>query len=244
MMFIRDGFVDVWLYKNCYAKFSTKPFDLHKLDKSIHLTNFAVQKYFMNQADMVPGAVENMWSLSQLIDYFESIGEPDVWKLKIYEGIKKNLLAVILASLETTELNVNNFELNGADFMIGFDYEPILIEINSSPALFLSKYHQEMITNQLLEDLIKVVVDRQSNIRADTGDFELIYTQVIPKANTSCSELTIDCQRIGRHGLRFKRGPRSSSMSPKINERRNTQTMLKFKDENQARPIYFRERSI
>ena len=243
MTFIRDGFIDVWLYKDCYVKFSTKPFRLDNFHKSIHLTNFAVQKYFMNEADMVPGATENMWSLSQLIAYFESIGKADVWKNKIYDGIKKTLIAVSLASLEATELSTNNFELNGADFMIGFDYEPILLEINSRPALFLSKYQQDMITNRLLEDVVKVVVDRQRDSQASIGDFELIYTHEIPKANVKCSDLSIDCKRIEATSARYKKDSSSSQyQTPSIDVKMNTETLLQFSNNYSFKALYFHEK--
>lgn len=189
--FIRDGFVDVWLYKDCYVKFSTPEFRLDNLDRSIHVTNYAVQKHFMNPLETVANAKENMWSLSQLIEYFESIDKANVWSSQIYPGIKKNLLAVILASLEDTELTVNNFELNGADFMIGFDYEPVLIEINSKPALYFSRTVIEMITDRLLGDVVKVTVDYQRDSSASTGDFELIHSFEIPFVERAYIEGTI-----------------------------------------------------
>lgn len=194
--FIREGFVDVWLYKDCYIKFGTSEFRLDNLDRSIHVTNYAVQKNFMNSADMVPNAKENMWTLNQLIEYFESIDHADVWSNQIYPGIKKNLLAVILASLEETQLTVNNFELNGADFMVGFDYEPILIEVNGKPALYFSQTVVEMITDRLLGDVVKVTVDYQRDPTASTGDFELIHSFEIPNVEKAFIESPIIVNRM------------------------------------------------
>lgn len=118
MTFIRDSFVHIWLYKDCYIKFATHPFTCDNFNKSIHITNYAVQKFFMNTNNDVPGAKENMWTLNQLIEHFQKIDQPRLWEAKIFPAIKKNLLAVILPSLEGTELVHNNFELNGADFMV------------------------------------------------------------------------------------------------------------------------------
>lgn len=118
MTFIRDKFVHIWLYKDCYIKFATHSFTCDNFNKSIHVTNYAVQKYFMNTSNEVPGAKENMWTLTQLIDYFQTIDKPRLWEGRIYPAIKKNLLAVILPSLDGTELTHNHFELNGADFMV------------------------------------------------------------------------------------------------------------------------------
>jgi tubulin monoglycylase TTLL3/8 len=115
---IRDGHIDIWLYKDCYVKFATNLFNLNYFNKSIHVTNYAVQKYFMNPKDAVPDARENMWSLQQLIEYFASTGKPKLWQSHIYPAIKKNLLSVIIPSFEITELSENNFELNGVDVMV------------------------------------------------------------------------------------------------------------------------------
>ncbi|XP_070496210.1 tubulin glycylase 3B-like [Chironomus tepperi] len=115
---IQNGSVHVWLYKDCYVKFATKNFKLNDLHKSIHVTNYAVQKHYMNDQDAVPYAVENMWTLRQLIEYFGTIEQPRLWEAKIYPAIKKILLAVIIPSLEVTKIENNNFELNGADFMV------------------------------------------------------------------------------------------------------------------------------
>lgn len=83
------------------------------------------------------------------------INKPEVWKEKIYPRIKKNLLAVILASLEDTDLEMNTFELNGADFLIGFDYDPILLEINANPDLTFTTQTTRDICPRLMEDLVK-----------------------------------------------------------------------------------------
>ena len=72
----------------------------------------------MNSSYKVPGANENMWTLNQFIDYLQTIDKPRLWETEIYPSIKKMLLGVILPSLEGTELDHNNFELNGADFMV------------------------------------------------------------------------------------------------------------------------------
>lgn len=203
--FIHEDSVDVWIYKDCYVKFSTPPFSLVNLDRSIHLTNYTVQKNFMTHKSEVPGARENMWSLSQLIEYFTSVGEASLWDDQIYPKIKKNLLAVVLTSLEGTELTPNSYELNGADVMIGFDAEPVLIEVNSRPALYLCDVQIEMITKRLLEDVIKLVVDRQRDPNADVGDFELIHVHNIPVVNPSPAlNLTIVGAHVEKHVERIR----------------------------------------
>lgn len=239
MTFIRENHVDIWVYKDCYIKFSTPPFNLHSLHRSIHVTNYAVQKHFMNPRDVVPNAKENMWPLDEFIKHLELIGKPDAWREQIYPSIKKNLLAVILASLEVTTLSANNFELNGADFMIGYDFEPIFIEVNSAPALYFSKTVQELITHKLLEDIIKVTVDRQRDPEAWTGDFELAHTQEISKFIDG-NDLTVVGRKMESPSARVRGQSESrDEKKGKIDVQMNTRTMLEANDRG---PIYFREK--
>lgn len=218
-------------------------FTLDNLHRSVHVTNYAVQKHFMNPQDLVPNAMENMWPLSELLKYFESIEKHHVWQNLIFPGIKKNILAVVSASLECTEMTTNNFELNGADFMIGSDFKPILIEINSVPALYFSKVVVEMITKKLLEDVIRVVVDRQRDPEALTGSFELIHSFQIPTVANELADLSIDGKKIESYSARVRSQPENESEknTQRIDTSKNTNTMQRFSDRNQVHSIYFRE---
>ena len=66
------------------------------------------------------------------------------------------------------------FELYGADFLLSYDLNPWLIEINSSPALGATTAVTSRLCSALLEDVIKVTVDRKKSRNADTGAFELV----------------------------------------------------------------------
>jgi Tubulin-tyrosine ligase family len=96
-----------------------------------------------------------MWLLKEFQNYLQMINKSEIWEEKIYPRIKKNLLAVILASLEDTDLEMNTFELNGADFLIGHDFDPILLEINANPDLTFTTSTTRDICPRVMEDLIK-----------------------------------------------------------------------------------------
>jgi hypothetical protein len=87
--------------------------------------------------------------------YLQMIGKKHCWEEKIYPQIKKNLLAIVLASLEDTDLELNTFELNGADLLIGYDFEPILLEINATPDLNCTTKTTNDICPRVMEDLIR-----------------------------------------------------------------------------------------
>lgn len=195
MTLIRDGFVDLWMYKNCYFKFGTHKFNLDSLDKSIHITNYAVQKHFMNSDDAVTNSVENMWLLKEFLRHLEYIEKPNLWHEKIYPAIKQNIVAVLMQNLEVTKMEVNNFELNGADFMLTYDHSPVLLEINSKPALFFSPSVVDLITGQLQEDIVKVLVDFQRDITSPTGDFELAHIYEIPQTAYPSSSNNLTMQK-------------------------------------------------
>lgn len=82
--------------------------------------------------------------------------------------------------------------------MISEDFFPWLIEINASPDLAPSTSVTARMCPQAVEDTIKgkflgefffkysfaiylVIIDRRLDQNADTGFFEMIYKQVIPK---------------------------------------------------------------
>lgn len=195
MTHIRDGFVDLWIYRDCYFKFGTHKFNLDQLDRSIHITNYAVQKFYMNDKDAVTNSIENMWPLKEFLRHLKFIEKPDLWKDNIFPQIKQNLIACLMQSLETTTIEVNNFELNGADFMITYNYETVLIEINSKPDLFFSSKVIEMITGKLQEDIIKVLIDFQADITSLTGDFELAHVFEIPQFNENIN-LSVDSRKV------------------------------------------------
>lgn len=212
--------VNIWCYRDCYIKFSSQEFSLKDLHESVHLTNNSIQKYYPNGVRNEALPEHNMWLLKEFKKYLHQIGKKNQWEEKIYPKIKKNLLAIILASLEDTDLELNTFELNGADLLIGFDFEPILLEINATPDLNYTTKTTHDICPRVMEDLVKgkenvyirfnlifhthtnffiVIIDLQSDDFASTGDFELIYechiSRVSPMRNQKL-QLNVDGKKI------------------------------------------------
>lgn len=176
LLTISDTQVTIWTYRDCYLRFSSQEFTMDDLRESIHLTNNSVQKRYKNKVNRDSRLPKNnMWSLDQFKCHLRHVGAPDGTWAKIYNGFKQNLVAVVLASLDETELVPNAFELYGCDFMLDEHFNPILIEINSTPDLSPSTEVTARICPLALKDCIRVVLDVPRSPLAATGLFERAF---------------------------------------------------------------------
>ncbi|KAH8410174.1 hypothetical protein KR009_007654, partial [Drosophila setifemur] len=176
LLTITDMKVTIWTYRDCYLRFSSQEFTMDDLRESIHLTNNSVQKRYKNKINRDSKLPKNnMWSLDHFKNHLHQVGAPDGTWAKIYNGFKQNLVAVVMASLDETELVQNAFELYGCDFMVDEYYNPILIEINSTPDLSPSTEITARICPMVLKDCIRVVVDLPKNPTTPTGLFERTF---------------------------------------------------------------------
>lgn len=87
--------------------------------------------------------------------FFRGIGHADMWEKCIYPGMRQSIICTLLASQEHMDRRRNCFELFGADFMLGEDFSPWLIEINSCPCMQPTTSVTARMCSQCLEDVIK-----------------------------------------------------------------------------------------
>ncbi|XP_062853039.1 tubulin monoglycylase TTLL3-like isoform X2 [Trichomycterus rosablanca] len=168
----------VWFYNNCYLRFSTQPYSLDKLDRSVHLCNNSIQKHF-NPSELLHPEIpkESMWCCHQFQSFLSSQGKADQWRSTVIPGMKNAIIHALKTAQDQVQARNGSFELYGADFMLGEDLCPWLIEINSSPAMDPSTSVTAKLCAEVLEDTLRVVLDRKENKRAHTGAFELIHKQ-------------------------------------------------------------------
>uniref|UniRef100_A0A3Q3K1I1 Tubulin tyrosine ligase-like family, member 3 n=1 Tax=Monopterus albus TaxID=43700 RepID=A0A3Q3K1I1_MONAL len=159
----------VWFYRQCYLWFSTQPYSTKILDSAVHLCNNSIQKHFQPSQDRHPGVPEdNMWSCSEFRAFLQRQGCEAKWESVVVQGMQQDLVEPHKAS----------FELYGADFMLGRDLRPCLLEVNASPTMASSTTVTARLCPAVQLDTLRVVLDWRTDPSAYTGSFQLIYRQV------------------------------------------------------------------
>ncbi|XP_018338139.1 PREDICTED: tubulin monoglycylase TTLL3-like [Trachymyrmex septentrionalis] len=172
----------VWMFKDILIRFASKDFTLSDFHESIHLCNTTVQlKYRQLPTCNSDLPKQRHWNLQDFKNYLQSRGQKLAWEKIIRPGIKQNLIGALLASQDNMVNRKNSFQLYGADFVVADDFSVWLLEINTNPRL---NPPSSKVTAQLypevIEDAMKIILDRRKNKKASHGKFECIYKQHNP----------------------------------------------------------------
>lgn len=166
----------VWWYRECYLRFCKRKFDLSDFNEAIHLSNNSIQKHYdvdPERSKEIPD--DSMWSSTMFEDYLRSRGHGQIFAEYCQPKMQEAVICALLTTQDIVEFRKSSFELYGADFMLTEDLKPWLIEINSSPSMATSTRVTAELVPQVLDDMMKVLLDRKQDRECDVGKFELIY---------------------------------------------------------------------
>ncbi|XP_018363044.1 PREDICTED: tubulin glycylase 3A-like [Trachymyrmex cornetzi] len=172
----------VWMFKDILIRFASKDFTLSDFHESIHLCNTTVQlKYRQLPRCNSDLPEQRHWNLQDFKDYLQSRGQKLAWEKIIRPGIKQNLIGALLASQDNMVNRKNSFQLYGADFVVADDFSVWLLEINTNPRLHPpSSEVTAKLYPEVIEDAMKIILDRRKNKKTSQGKFECIYKQRNP----------------------------------------------------------------
>lgn len=150
--------LEVFIYKEGFARLSTEPFTLESEDLNklfIHLTNVAIQKNnvdFHKDCDTIFGG--SKLSLKNLRTKLEERGYNFH---KIWVQVCEIVVKTLLACQQEIPSNPNCFELFGYDIIIDDNMKCWLLEVNSSPSLSRETILDDIVKQQLIDDIMELV---------------------------------------------------------------------------------------
>ncbi|NWX37588.1 TTLL3 monoglycylase, partial [Notiomystis cincta] len=168
----------VWFYRDCYLRFCSRPFSLCHLERARHLCNVSVQKWYQTSPDQDPRLPsDKIWSNKQFQEYLAQLGQADAWHQVLVPGMKAAILNTLRSAQDQVSFRKGSFELYGADFLVGEDCQPWLLEINSCPTMSPSSAVTRRLCANVQRDTLCLVLDRKDNPACSIGAFELIYKE-------------------------------------------------------------------
>ena len=153
----------VYMFNEGHLKCCSVKYDLNIDDNFSHLTNYSFQKYNNNFGRYEKGNEVSFDDLQYNIEvnYNNCIN----FKTDVIPKIK-NIIKFVFQSVKNKINGLNRnytFEIYGFDFMLDIDFNPFLIEVNLNPGLEESSPLIKMIIPRMLDDALRLTVDKEFN---------------------------------------------------------------------------------
>ena len=175
-----------YMYREGYLRTSSEAFTLDETllgSQYVHLTNNAVQKHGPMYGRFERG---NQVSFEEFQRYLEMEGRQVNVRTELIPQLRHQVRLSLSAVFPTQTLKKLNplkrtycFELFGYDFIVDEQLHPWLIEVNTNPCLELSSPLLEQLIPCMLDDLLRLTVDR---VFPTEYSKELAVTQVVELA--------------------------------------------------------------
>ncbi|XP_066403880.1 tubulin tyrosine ligase 3-like [Molothrus aeneus] len=173
----------VWFYRDCYLRFCSRPFSLCHLEPARHLCNVSIQKRYKTWQPDPRVPPDKIWSNEQFQAHLAWLGRANAWQRVVVPGMKAAILNALRCARDEVGSRKGSFELFGADFLIGEDLQPWLLEINSCPTMSPSSAVTRQLCANVQRDTLRLVLDRKDDPTCSIGAFELLYREA---AVSSC----------------------------------------------------------
>ncbi|NWR20163.1 TTLL3 monoglycylase, partial [Emberiza fucata] len=173
----------VWFYRDCYLRFCSRPFSLCHLEPARHLCNVSIQRRYKTWQPDPRVPPDKIWSNKQFQAHLAWLGRANAWQRVMVPGMKAAILNALRCARDQVGSRKGSFELFGADFLIGEDLQPWLLEINSCPTMSPSSAVTRRLCANVQRDTLRLVLDRRDNPACSIGAFELLYKEA---AVSSC----------------------------------------------------------
>ena len=151
--------MDVYIFKEGHLKASSVNFSIDNNNSFIHLTNYSLQKYNKNFSKYELG---NEISFKTFQDELDKKCVNKNFKKDIFPKIIK--IIAISANACKNKINILNrnncFEIFGYDFLLDYNYEPFLLEVNTNPGLEESSPLIKMLVPRMIDDALRLTVDK------------------------------------------------------------------------------------
>ena len=153
-----NGIMQCYFYKEGYLRTASKEYNAKNLDKFIHLTNDAIQKYSEDYGKFENG---NKLSYFDFQKYLDSKNIKKNFYEEILPEIKKIVKDTVMASFKRMDCKrrSHSFEIFGYDFLLDSELKPWLLEVNTNPCLELSSTLLVRLIPAMLENAIRIAVD-------------------------------------------------------------------------------------